>query len=194
MSAPDPSHRYLDVPEPIDQNDGEPELPAAAPAPRPGARPGREAEGEPTWQAADYDLAGIHGVVADPERDEPLVASVQGAAAELAIEPEVLREGVRRLQAEATRLGLTVETLPPDVAKEASLSGGVRVRAVKPLSDGARAGIRRGDIILKINRKPVDDVKSYRRIVKELEAGEPVAIRVWRGDRTLTAEIERLSE
>ncbi len=99
-----------------------------------------------------------------------------------------------RAEAEATPLGLTVETLPPEVAEEAGLSGGVRVRRVEPLSDGARAGIRRGDIILKINRKPVDDLKSYGRIVKELKAGEPVAIRVWRSGRTITAEIDRLSE
>jgi serine protease Do len=99
-----------------------------------------------------------------------------------------------RAEAETTRLGLTVETVPAGVAEEAGVSGGVLVSRVKPLSDAARAGIRRGDIILKINRKPVADVKGYKRIVKDLEAGDPVAIRVWREDRTLTAQIDRLSE
>jgi len=95
---------------------------------------------------------------------------------------------------ESNRLGLTVETLPKEDAEEMGLPGGVRVLSVDPLSDGARAGLRPGDVIVKINRERVADVGSYKRVVESLKKGDPVAIRVWRADRIHTAQIERLSE
>jgi len=95
---------------------------------------------------------------------------------------------------ESNRLGLTVETLPQEDAEDMGLAGGVRVLSVDPLSDGARAGLRPGDVIVKINRERVADVGSYKRVVESLKRGDPVAIRVWRADRIHTAQIERLSE
>jgi S1-C subfamily serine protease len=47
---------------------------------------------------------------------------------------------------------------------------------------------------MKINRQPVADVQSYSRIVGGLKPGDPVVVRMWRRDRVLTAQIDRLSE
>ena len=101
--------------------------------------------------------------------------------------------------AESNKLGLTVETLSPEKAEEMGLPGGVVVRAVDPLSDAARADLRPGDVIIKINRQPLTDPDSYKDVVDKLKKGDAVAIRLWRadpirGDRVLTAQIERLSE
>jgi len=95
---------------------------------------------------------------------------------------------------ESNRLGLTVQALPEEDAQEMGLAGGVRVRSVDALSDGARAGLRTGDVITKINRERIKDVESYKRVVDSLDKGDPVAIRVWRADRIHTAQIESLSE
>jgi serine protease Do len=95
---------------------------------------------------------------------------------------------------EKDKLGLTVESLPSESAEEMGLSGGMRVRSANAMGDAFRAGIRRGDIIVKINREPVTDPDSYNRIVSRLETGDPVVIRAWRKGRILTAQIERLSE
>ena len=96
--------------------------------------------------------------------------------------------------AESNKLGLTVESLPREQAKEMGIAGGVRVRSVNPLSDAGRAGLQAGDVIIKINREQVTDVESYSRVVSKLKKGDPVAIRVRRADRVHTAQIERLSE
>ncbi len=95
---------------------------------------------------------------------------------------------------EKDKLGLTVEALPADVADEIGVSGGVRVRSANPTGDAFRSGIRRNDVIVKINRQDVADVESYNRIMRELEPGDAVVIRAQRGDRYITAQIERLSE
>jgi serine protease Do len=97
-------------------------------------------------------------------------------------------------EAKADRLGLTVEDLSQEEAEEAELSAGVRITSVDPLGDGARAGIGPGDIIVKINRQPVTDVKSYRDVLADLEKGDPIAIRVWRQGRLSTAQIDQLSQ
>jgi len=64
------------------------------------------------------------------------------------------------------KLGLSVESVTPQIAKRYDLdsdSEGVVVTDIDPNSPAAEAGINRGDVILEINRKPVNsvgDVKS----------------------------------
>jgi len=114
---------------------------------------------------------------------------------EVTIEALSLDEMAREpRESERERLGLTVEELGKDEAGGIGVEGAVRVLSVDPLGDGARAGLRRGDVILKINREPVTDIESYRRAVGRLAAGDPVAIRVWRSGHVSTFQIDRLSE
>ena len=97
-------------------------------------------------------------------------------------------------RAEGGKLGLTVETLPAARASEMGIAGGVVVRSVNPLGQGARAGLQPRDVIVKINRHPITDVAGYERIVGKLQKGDAVAIRAQRADRAITAQIERLEE
>ncbi len=143
---------------------------------------------------------------------DEFVTWVQNSSPDAAVDVEVLRDGKpktisvtvaplslepaapKQTAAAPNKLGLEVATLPKEQAQELELPGGVRVLSVEPFGDAARAGLQEGDIILKINRQPVTDVESYRRVVETLEKGDPVALRVWREGRTYTAQIERLSK
>jgi serine protease Do len=95
---------------------------------------------------------------------------------------------------ENRKLGLTVVPLSEEQASKAGVTGGVLVKDVDPVSDGARAGVQPGDIILKVRGEEVNDVESYRRIVDTLKAGEPLTMRVWHKGRIFTAQVDRLSE
>jgi serine protease Do len=96
--------------------------------------------------------------------------------------------------AEPEKLGISVEALPAEVARKAKLEGGVRVKKVDPVSDGARAGVQAGDIIYKINRAQITDLASYRKAVGALKRGDSVVLWVSRSGRLRVLEIGSLSE
>src|SRR5437870_7232727 len=65
----------------------------------------------------------------------------------------------------AEDLGLTVQTLTPEIAENLGLDRslkGVVVTQVDAGGPAADAGLRRGDVILEVNRTPVKDVDAYR--------------------------------
>ena len=105
-----------------------------------------------------------------------------------------LGEGSTTAQApEPRKLGLVVAPLTDEQLRDTGLSGGVRVESVEPMSDAARAGLREGDVIVKINRDTIKDVASYNRAVEKLKPGDAVVIRYWRRGQTSTAGIDSLS-
>jgi S1-C subfamily serine protease len=57
----------------------------------------------------------------------------------------------------------------------------VVVTDVAPGSSGDEAGIRVGDAILEVNRQPVTDVESFRRIVGVMKPGDAVPVYLQRG-------------
>jgi serine protease Do len=77
------------------------------------------------------------------------------------------------------RLGLSVADLTAEQQTELEIDAGV---VVTRLVDGvaSRAGVRKGDIILSIDNKPVKDVETFRKLVKALPDNESVAILVQR--------------
>jgi serine protease Do len=88
---------------------------------------------------------------------------------------------------EKGELGLTVQRLTPQMAESLGLekSEGVVVSAVEPGSVGDEAGIRRGDIIMEIDRKTIRTVDDYRKAVAAVKKGRGILFLVRRGEGTL---------
>ena len=80
-------------------------------------------------------------------------------------------------------LGLTVEPLTPETAQQNRLSArsGLLVTEVAPGSAGAAAGIKAGDAILEVNRRPISDADALRQAVAGLKPGESVPVYLQRG-------------
>jgi serine protease Do len=80
-------------------------------------------------------------------------------------------------------LGLTVEPLTPETAQQNRLAArsGLLVTEVAPGSAGAAAGIKTGDAILEVNRRPVSDAAAFRQAVAGLKPGESVPVYLQRG-------------
>jgi serine protease Do len=76
------------------------------------------------------------------------------------------------------RLGMTVEDLTPELAKNFGLSDakGVVVVQVEDGSSAADAGLRAGDVILEVDQSPVKDVKDFGRKIEAYKTGDTVLI------------------
>jgi serine protease Do len=65
--------------------------------------------------------------------------------------------------------GLSVQEITPELAESLGIEGkkGLIIANVEPNSAAAEAGLRRGDIILEINRETVTDASRYNTIIQE---------------------------
>jgi len=88
---------------------------------------------------------------------------------------------------EKGELGLTVQRLTPQMAESLGLekSEGVVVSAVEPGSAADEAGIRRGDVLMEIDRRPIRNLDEYRKSVAAIKKGRGVLFLVRRGENTL---------
>ncbi|MGB5340027.1 MAG: DegQ family serine endoprotease [Gammaproteobacteria bacterium] len=91
-----------------------------------------------------------------------------------------IKVGAAEPEVEKTnRIGVTVVDLTNEQQQELDVESGVLVQRITQ-GVASRAGIRRGDIILSIDNKPVKDAKHFRKTVDALPAGESVALLVQR--------------
>ncbi len=87
----------------------------------------------------------------------------------------------------ADKIGLSVQPLTPEIARQLGLDEsvkGVVVRKVEPGSAADRAGIRRNDVIVEIDGTPITSVASFTSSINKLKSGDTALVVVQRGDRT----------
>ena len=78
--------------------------------------------------------------------------------------------------------GLTVESA---ASEPSSAETGVRVLKVQPDSRAARAGIRKDDVILEVNRITIKDVDDFDRVTSRLDEDDSVLVLLRRGRSVL---------
>ena len=82
-----------------------------------------------------------------------------------------------------TRYGMLLDNLTPEQKSELGIKGGVLVEEAQGAA--ARAGIRRGDIILAVNNQDVKSVEHFTQLLGKYEKGRSVALLIRRGDNAL---------
>ncbi|HET9551585.1 MAG TPA: trypsin-like peptidase domain-containing protein [Anaeromyxobacteraceae bacterium] len=93
-------------------------------------------------------------------------------------------EGEAAADAKSPKLGVRLQALTPDLAKELGVQGdqGVLVADVVEGGPAERAGVARGDVIIEANRQPVSKPADLSAIVSKLKDGDLLLLRVRRGD------------
>jgi S1-C subfamily serine protease len=88
-------------------------------------------------------------------------------------------------------VGIIVQNLTPDLAEYLNLdrSSGVLVKAIEPESPAADAGIKEGDVILKVARTPIASQAVYKRVMKGFAAGDAIQFSVLRDGAERQVEV-----
>jgi serine protease Do len=79
----------------------------------------------------------------------------------------------------ASRYGMTVSDLSPQQREQMKLAGGILVDEAQGAA--ARAGIRRGDVIMAVNNQDVKSVEQFLQVMGQFEKGKIVSLLVRRG-------------
>jgi len=85
------------------------------------------------------------------------------------------------------RLGMTVEEITPEVAKELGLSetGGIVVAQVEENTPAAEAGLSAGDVILEVDQAPMKNVEEFNQKLETYKAGDTILLLVKRRGATI---------
>jgi serine protease Do len=89
-------------------------------------------------------------------------------------------EGGEEAAPRQSKFGVTVRDLTPDMADRLNVPSGrgVVVQEVKPGSFADDVGLTRGDVILEINKQPVNNAEDFDRIQASLKSGQDVVFLV----------------
>ena len=103
--------------------------------------------------------------------------------------------GIARIAREGDRdsnsgyLGVQVQRLTASLRRAKGIPGSTEGTLVSGIEDGSPAdegGVKRGDIILEVNRESTPNPSDLVQIVRGLEPGKRVPVRIWRDGATRT--------
>ncbi len=88
------------------------------------------------------------------------------------------------------QLGVAAQDLTPELAQAFAIAAdqGAVITQVSPRSAADHAGLKQGDIVLRINEKPIRDSASLRNAIGLLEVGEAAQIEILREGKPLTLD------
>lgn len=99
---------------------------------------------------------------------------------------ELREERLAQARPQDPGFGLTVQDLTPELAKGLGVpeGQGVAVTRVAPGSAADEAGVRKGDVILEVNRKPVKTRDAFEAAIRQRGEGSSLLLLVRRRDTT----------
>lgn len=143
-------------------------------------------------------LIDYHGAVVGI--NTAIIASGQGIG--FAVPINAIKDIVLNLKekGKVTRgwLGVSIQEVTPELAKSFSLKdiAGALVSDVIPGSPAEKAGLKRGDVIIELNKKPIKEHRDLPRMVALMPPGEKAFFKVLRDgkEELLSAVVEELKE
>jgi serine protease Do len=131
----------------------------------------------------------LQRLVADVRPGKPVTVKVKRQGKDLALSVTVGRmpseEAVSGPREPLERYGFTVQELTPELRQRLQVEeGGVLVSSVEPGSPAFRRGLRRGDVILEVNRQPIRSRQDLLDVLRESQPERELLLLVQRGKST----------
>ena len=126
--------------------------------------------------------------VADTRPGTPVQLKIRRDRQEqqVALEIGELKDLEPKADAAGSRFGLTLDAVTRDLVKQFNLKTdeGVVITNVETGSPGARDGLRKGDVILEIERAPVTTMDGFKNAVSKLDPSDHVLLLILREERS----------
>jgi serine protease Do len=105
---------------------------------------------------------------------------------QVALEIGEMKDLEPKAEAAGSRFGLTLDAVTRELVKQFNLrtDEGVVITNVETGSPGARDGLRKGDVILEIERTPVTTMDSFKNAVGKLDPNDNVLLLILREERS----------
>jgi serine protease Do len=134
------------------------------------------------------DLIGVNTAIISPGGGNNGV----GFAIPANLARNVMEQLVAKGKVTRAYLGLRLQPLTPQLAAAFGLkdAGGALVADVEPGGPAAQAGLRRGDVILKFNGEPMNDVAQLRIRAGGEQPGSTARLEIWRDGAATTSEVK----
>jgi len=103
-------------------------------------------------------------------------------------------QGNETQEQQGSGFGVTLSNLSPQIARRLQLPGnrqGALISDVDPDGPAAASGIRAGDVILQVNRKPVTNAADAARELQAVQSGRLAQILLWRGDAEVFVTVKK---
>jgi serine protease Do len=118
-----------------------------------------------------------------PDTEASLTLFRDGRKKELTVVIEELPDDTQQLASTrpaTNRLGMRVKAPSPDQDAQ-----GLEVVSVADDGPAADGGVRPGDIVIRLDNKPLNSVVEFEKMVQELPAGKPLPVLIQRGNGRL---------
>ena len=131
-------------------------------------------------------VIGINTAIADPGSSNNVGFAISISSAEPVV--AALREG---RTPKVAFMGVKTETVTPSLVHQAHLSAqtGAYVADVTAGQGAARAGMRRGDVIVEVDGHAITSNDDVLRIVREHQAGDTLPVTIERGSERLALRV-----
>jgi len=126
----------------------------------------------------------------------PMIAGLGtgvGFAVSEAIAKPIARQLIEHGKVTRAYIGIAMQTLSPELRQAFGAKApekGALVSQVQKDSPAARAGVRVGDIVIRVAGKPTEDSRAVQHAVLGLKVGEESTISVWRDGKELDLKLK----
>ncbi|MDR1744239.1 MAG: Do family serine endopeptidase [Planctomycetota bacterium] len=103
----------------------------------------------------------------------------------------IMQSLISHKQITSAYLGVETQPLTPDLAQAFGMQSpkGALVQAVNRDSPAEKAGMRRGDVVVRWGRREIDDDQQFRNLVTITTPGEPIEVEVIREGKSTLLEV-----
>ena len=143
--------------------------------------------GGPTFNL-NGQVVGINTAIFSPSGGNVGIAFAIPASVAKGVVADLMKDG----KVDRGWLGVQIQPVSRDIADSLGLADAAGALVVEPQADspGAKAGIKKGDVITALDGEPIKDPRDLARRVADIAPGQKVEIAIWRDGKSENVSVE----